>query len=83
MNYWAYVLSAVAIFDIWLIQSGRESLSSQYQHASREHPVAVTAATAYLLAHLYGALPPKTDLLRGFGLLQRSHAWTKRQRMTR
>lgn len=70
-NPWLVLAGFITAYDIWLIRTGRVSLSSTYKNAAHDHPVLVTAGTAYLLAHLYGFLPNQTDALRGFGVLNR------------
>lgn len=69
MNPWIVLAIFIATYDGWLIASGRPSLSNHYAATSRQHPVLISAATAYLLAHLYGVLPRRTDVLYGFGLV--------------
>lgn len=75
MKSWIPLALAIAVYDTWLIRARGTSLSAEYAAAARTHPVAVTAATAYLMAHLYGVLPHKTDLLRGFGALHGRSSW--------
>ena len=66
MSGWVAVFTVVSAIDTHAILTGRPTLSSTFRAASRRHPVAVTAVTAYLVAHLYGWVPPQIDPLRNF-----------------
>lgn len=67
MNPWAYVIGGITLYDSWLMFTGRDSLSHHYRTAARRRPVAVPVFTAYLIGHLYGALPTKVDIFSGYG----------------
>jgi hypothetical protein len=59
------VFAVVAVVDAEALLRGKhKTLSCAYRDAAHAHPVVVTAATAYLVAHLYGALPLACDPLR-------------------
>ena len=63
---WVAVFTVVSAIDTHAILTGRPTLSSTFRAASKRHPVAVPLATTYLVAHLYGWVPPQYDPLRNF-----------------
>jgi hypothetical protein len=70
MRPWLVLAASIIALDAYLIQTGQRTLSQEYAAASREHPLLVTAGTAYLLAHLYAVLPVRLDALHRFGCAQ-------------
>lgn len=71
MKGWLLVFAVVSAIDIRAGLTGRPTLSCTFRDTARQHPVAVTAATGYLLAHLYGVLPREADPLSRLGELHR------------
>ena len=59
---WAALAAAVIAIEVF----ADETLSSEYYRTYEKHPVLVTAATAYLVAHLYRFVPNRYDPLRRF-----------------
>jgi hypothetical protein len=63
MKAWLWIAATVAAVDTHAALTGKQTLSFSYRSTARTHPVAVTAATVYLICHLYGLLPRRMDPL--------------------
>lgn len=61
----------IGIYDVALAKSNHPTLSSDFRHAARLHPVVISLPVVYLLSHLYGVLPAEFDALRLFGSRRR------------
>lgn len=61
---WAGIAAVVAVADIWAVKKGMRTLTAAY----RECPKWVSLpATALVVAHLMGWLPPELDPFERFG----------------
>lgn len=67
MKGWYWLAAFVAGYDAFAALTDRSTLSAEYGAAVRHHPVTVNLVTAYILLHLYGALPRHLDPLRSLG----------------
>lgn len=67
MKGWAAVFAAVAVVDLHAVATRQPTLSANFRDASRRHPYLLTAATAYLVAHLFGLVPRTVDPLHRLG----------------
>ena len=63
MKGWLAVFGLVAAIDIHAAVTGQRTLSTTFRETSRRHPYLLTTATAYLVAHLFGVIPPPADPL--------------------
>jgi hypothetical protein len=61
---WLALAATIVAIDVHACVTNRSTLSGAFRCGPRTHPVAVTVATAYMLAHLYGAIPADLDPLR-------------------
>lgn len=61
------VASFIATYDIWLIRTGRESITREHNTFCRVHPVVAGLLWGYAVAHLWDLLPDSVDPLDGFG----------------
>ena len=61
---WAAVAAVVAAADGLALRTDGQTMSTAYRTAYQRHPLAIGAATAYLVAHLTGHLPKRYDPLR-------------------
>ena len=57
MKGWAVVFGVVSVIDVHAAVTRKPTLSTSFRRASRRHPYLLTAATAYLVAHLFGLVP--------------------------
>jgi len=64
---WAAIFGLVGVIDAHALLTGRPTLSANFRAASRRHPYLITAATAYLVAHLFGLVPRTVDPLTRIG----------------
>jgi hypothetical protein len=73
MRGWLWLAAFVGAYDAWAGLTQHPTLSAEFRTATRDHPVPVCLATAYMLAHLFGAMPrhvdPLTQYTRLFGRL--------------
>lgn len=70
MKGWLAIAAWVVAYDVGAELTGAPTLSTVFRRATRRHPIAMTSGTAYLIAHLYGLIPPERDPLgRCFRLL--------------
>lgn len=67
MNGWLCVAAAVTAVDVHAGLTGHPTLSATFRAAANSHPVAIGAATVYLLAHLFGVVPAEYDPLTRLG----------------
>lgn len=67
MTGWLAVAAVVTAVDVHAGLTGRPTLSTTFRTAARRRPLPVTAATVYLLAHLFGAVPRTVDPLARLG----------------
>lgn len=58
---WVGVAAYVAVWDRKLCRPG-ETLSDGAESAYVAHPLLMLAGAVYLIAHLYGWLPPEVDV---------------------
>ena len=63
MRGWLWLAAFVAVYDAWAGLTSHPTLSAEYRTVSREHPVPIVVGTAYLIAHLVGAVPQRIDPL--------------------
>lgn len=68
-NPWVVVVGGALAYDVILMARGHDALSTVFRRAAREHPVALTLGVGYLLGHLYGFLPGRSDAFRGLVVL--------------
>lgn len=67
MRGWSLVAAYVAAYDTYAFLTNHKTLSTEYREAAHRYPVTVSLVTAYLLFHLYGALPRTLDPLHALG----------------
>lgn len=55
---WLPALAGLGLYDLWLIHSGKESLTG----CAKRNRITTYAMLGYIGAHLTGTLPPSADL---------------------
>jgi len=71
---WLAVAVGVLVIDAHAPR-GR-TLSHGFARYRRKRPAVVTSVVAYLLAHLYGVVPPRFDPLHRLGVTLGKSDWT-------
>lgn len=66
MRRWVPVAAGITAYDLWLVHSGRQTLSTEFANAVRHprHKWWVLAIWCYLCLHLVDVLPETWDPLQ-------------------
>lgn len=67
MKQWAVLAGCVAAIDAAAIVRCQPTLSQEYTAATARRPVLMLGGAAWMVAHLTGALPHRTDPLARLG----------------